>query len=336
MVWHAFLLNPKLFAKHCESLSLTRVRKVPFPWAGIVSRPQRRCLRRAAYTQQHAAINSCDQQFTFTPPPSNHIARNAFLERNLLTFLTWRTTNRELSDLLTKYGQNSPILGLQATRALPHLRGPERALVQHVVDAAAARPLARALADAVKRQVGFVDKMHAQLWIRSPALPGTVARAVAKYARFLELMRRKPGTMLIPTLDVDLAWHTHQLSHAHYRAAMEERAGRFVDHDDKLGPETLAPGMEKTAELWRVHFAEEYRVCLCWDCEALLSALEEAGDDGGVDSEALERQVMEDLAFYRCVELARRKGHPMPARGPKPTRAKTGGAGMIWEEFARD
>ncbi|KAK4122062.1 hypothetical protein N657DRAFT_682526 [Parathielavia appendiculata] len=68
------------------------------------------------------------------------------------------------------------------------------------------------LADNITRQAAFVDKMHRHLWIRAPSLEGTVRRAVEKYDSFLRLFALYPGEMLVPTLDIDLVWHTHQLS----------------------------------------------------------------------------------------------------------------------------
>lgn len=68
--------------------------------------------------------------------------------------------------------------------------------------------------------------MNGQLWIRSPALSGTLRRATDRYAKFLHLLKRKApplgedgsgktivlGAIIVPTLDIDLVWHTHQCS----------------------------------------------------------------------------------------------------------------------------
>ena len=165
----------------------------------------------------------------------------------------------------------------------------------------------------VKRQASFVDKMHAQLWIRSPAAAGTLARAVDRYDKFLTLFKLYPRKMLVPTLDVDIVWHTHQCAAAGYKHAMETRTGRFIDHDDKIGKTTLDGGMEETKQLYMIRFGMEYDVCLCWDCMATESALEKLDVDGGEDldeaqSKKLLSKVKADVEFYRCVEIARREG----------------------------
>jgi hypothetical protein len=170
---------------------------------------------------------------------------------------------------------------------------------------------------AVERQKSFVGKMTDQLWIRSPALGGTLRRAVERYGRFLRLIKLYPGTMFVPTLDIDLAWHTHQLSHGRYFAATMERAGLYLDHDDRLGKATLEDGMERTKALYRIRFGTEYLVCTCWDCEAMLDAMEgmgEGANGGAVDAEKVADEVADVVEYHRAVELTRRSQIRLHAR----------------------
>jgi hypothetical protein len=46
---------------------------------------------------------------------------------------------------------------------------------------------------------------------------------------FLDLMTLSTSVFLVPTLDIDLAWHTHQLSSIQYRNDCTKYIGRFVD-----------------------------------------------------------------------------------------------------------
>jgi Glycine-rich domain-containing protein-like len=164
------------------------------------------------------------------------------------------------------------------------------------------------LVDAVQRQASFVDKMEKQLWIRSPAVQGTLCRAIHRYSKFMKLFRLYPKTMFVPTLDIDLVWHTHQCTSYRYDAGTMKMAGRIIDHDDKLGKETLGDGLKRTKDLYRIRFAEEYEVCCCWDCEALLSAITAHELEARPDSEIIARYVHESVAYYRAVEIARRNG----------------------------
>jgi hypothetical protein len=176
------------------------------------------------------------------------------------------------------------------------------------------------LVSAVQRQSSFVAKMNNQLWIRSPAIEGTLIRAVTRYGNFLKLFGLYPRTMLVPTLDIDLLWHTHQCSPVQYMAATKALTGRFIDHDDKIGSETLETAMQKTADLYQIRFGEEYQYCCCWDCEALRSIILAQDPNSNKDAFEIAQQVHEDLAYYRAVEIARRNKNtllPIRARSNK-------------------
>jgi hypothetical protein len=62
------------------------------------------------------------------------------------------------------------------------------------------------LIGAVLRQGTFVQKMVKLDWLRSPGHMKTVQRCIVKYHRFVRLAADNAGRMVVPTLDVDLAW----------------------------------------------------------------------------------------------------------------------------------
>jgi hypothetical protein len=126
------------------------------------------------------------------------------------------------------------------------------------------------------RQSSFIVKMSIELWIWSPAMEGTLRRGIQRYKRFLRLFNLYPRKMLVPTLEIDLVWHTHQLSPLQYFRSTVALTGRFIDHNDKLDSTILNPGLKETSNLYRMEFAETYSYCNCWDCEAFRSAVEEA------------------------------------------------------------
>ncbi|CRG89168.1 Protein ycf2 [Talaromyces islandicus] len=114
------------------------------------------------------------------------------------------------------------------------------------------------LIDNEQRQASFVDKMHDHLWICRPAAEGTLRRAIDRYHRFLKFFQLYPGKMLVPTLDIDLVWHTHQCSASSYENSMRERTGRYIDHDDRIGKTRVHGGMDETQKLFRLRFGQEY------------------------------------------------------------------------------
>ncbi|GJN86593.1 hypothetical protein PLIIFM63780_010174 [Purpureocillium lilacinum] len=301
MVWHAYLLNPASFEKYCKDNSLNWLQRVPFPWSQI-----------------HAAINSKDLSYTVPAKCRTWLAETLKFEIDLFQYLCDAgNTSSAVAFLLKKEGSLKNMPNITSTSSLDGLPPREQSFVGIMQQASTKRRQVWVLVDNVVRQESFVAKMHSQLWLRSPALEGTLQRAVERYEVFLELFALHPKQMLVPTLDIDLAWHTHQLSSARYRESTEERCGRFIDHDDKLPKSSLTKGMDRTAELYRAHTGREYSVCQCWDCEAIASALESCVVEGTLDNadvDSLARQVGNDVQYYRAVEHARRRKVDPPNR----------------------
>ncbi|KAK5167340.1 uncharacterized protein LTR77_007039 [Saxophila tyrrhenica] len=128
-------------------------------------------------------------------------------------------------------------------------------------------PFALDLVGAVIRQGSFIEKMHNIDWLHSPALPNTMKRLLVKYQRFVSIMK-DPTHMAVPTLDVDLAWHTHQLSPYPYMAYTIANTGQFIDHDDKVAETALNDAFAWTSKTYQRLYGEPYSECTCWYCEA--------------------------------------------------------------------
>jgi hypothetical protein len=163
---------------------------------------------------------------------------------------------------------------------------------------------------AVERQAVFVEKMGRKLWIRSPGVKGTLQRAIKRYEQFMALFKQHPSALLVPTLDIDLVWHTQQCSPRLYERYCERHAGRFINHNDTLGKRDLDDGMKNTKVLYESEYKEGYDPCLCWDCEALKAELE--GADPEADLERICKKVSTDVAYHKAVEAARRSRKLLP------------------------
>ncbi|CAK7269799.1 hypothetical protein SEPCBS119000_003755 [Sporothrix epigloea] len=154
-----------------------------------------------------------------------------------------------------------------------------------------ASPFALDLTGAVVRQGIFIDKMHQLDWLHSPAARSTMERLVTKYQRFLGLLADHPLQMCVPTLDVDLGWHTHQLQPpAYYHTSLRRTGvmstrhaggsdvvtsvagGKFIDHDDKVDEDKLHLAFEYTSKIYQDKYGEVYSNCTCWYCEAVRAA----------------------------------------------------------------
>ncbi|KAG0312214.1 hypothetical protein BGZ97_011362 [Linnemannia gamsii] len=77
----------------------------------------------------------------------------------------------------------------------------------------------------------------------------------------------QPGRhALVPTLDIDLAWHTHMLSPAHYRHFQLVHYGRVLNHDDTVQATSTMTKQDfvRTADLWQELYQERYSSQQAW------------------------------------------------------------------------
>ncbi|MCJ1445055.1 MAG: hypothetical protein MMC23_005560 [Stictis urceolatum] len=125
------------------------------------------------------------------------------------------------------------------------------------------------LASAVIRQGSFVDKMHDIDWLHSPAVVSTMKRLIQKYERYINIIATNPNNVAVPTLDVDLAWHTHQTSSRSYFDYTRSKTGKFIDHDDKIEENKLSASFEWTSKTYEKMYGELYSECTCWYCESI-------------------------------------------------------------------
>ncbi|KAJ6783587.1 hypothetical protein PWT90_08463 [Aphanocladium album] len=134
-------------------------------------------------------------------------------------------------------------------------------------------PFALDLCGAVMRQGIFVDKMVNLDWLHSPSVRPTMRRLIKKYQRFLFIMAGYPGQTVVPTLDVDLAWHTHQLHPQSYYQYTVRKMSKFIDHDDKIDEGALGEAFTFTTKKYQEFYGEVYSECTCWYCETVRSSL---------------------------------------------------------------
>ncbi|CAE6469358.1 unnamed protein product [Rhizoctonia solani] len=147
--------------------------------------------------------------------------------------------------------------GSQVTRILGYYRCPYY-------------PFSIELCGAVMSQVRiicFIDKMLGLGWTEARAFdidPTVIYRCIARYHAWLDVMSQLSRKMLVPTLDIDLAWHTHQLKQRDYRRTWTiEILGQFIDHDDKVEENKLSEAYEQTAKYWEQRWGVPYHICGC-------------------------------------------------------------------------
>ncbi|RAL11268.1 uncharacterized protein BO97DRAFT_425587 [Aspergillus homomorphus CBS 101889] len=192
-------------------------------------------------------------------------------------------TMKTINDYLGAQIQQKEIMyksnpGSWQTTLHPEEKVAYRRMMSHYWDNSS--PLALDLVGAVIRQGTFIQKMDQIDWLHSPTLQSTMDRLIKKYHTFFSIMSQNPRRMAVPTLDVDLAWHTHQLTPARYFAfsthrTREDSAGQpiLIDHDDKVDETKLSDGFEWTSKAYKkLTDGEIYSECTCWYCEAVRAA----------------------------------------------------------------
>ncbi|KAK4224196.1 hypothetical protein QBC38DRAFT_446681 [Podospora fimiseda] len=194
----------------------------------------------------------------------------------------------------------------------------------------------------IKKQEEFSDKSHALLWIRSPALAGSLDRATASYMGFYlhgGLKSMDTGKLEIP-FGVELLWRTHRLFPSFYRLFVSETKTMAMEQK-----ETQSHGKEKLLPQQSSH--QPPKICECWTCERIRddiptfaslvpSQIPSSSSLGppppsGPDFSSLSslsgstiRQIQDDLGFHEAVEAARRRGDSiLPTRPLTPAEKAT-------------
>ena len=91
---------------------------------------------------------------------------------------------------------------------------------------------------------------------------GPLSRSAIRYGKFLALMKPqgsfKRKYSLVPTLDIDLWWHTHQLHPCLYREWCITHLSRPINHDDTIRTVDLKKSFRKTSLRWYEVYSEQY------------------------------------------------------------------------------
>ncbi|KAJ4319449.1 hypothetical protein N0V84_006352 [Fusarium piperis] len=183
----------------------------------------------------------------------------------------------------------------------------------------------------VKKQEKFIDEARALLWIRAPALTGSLMRASVQYSDY-QLRGTSPesnGTEV--PFGIDLFWRTHRLLPNHYCLFRQEitNCGQISDSE--------APKLQSAASsLAMKNLRVVSELCQCWTCERIrddvptfahapntLTASSSSATASASTHQQLSalspeqlRQIQDDLGFHLAVEKARGRGDPLPTRPP--------------------
>ncbi|XP_020673788.1 glycine-rich domain-containing protein 1-like [Dendrobium catenatum] len=118
------------------------------------------------------------------------------------------------------------------------------------------------LVSAVKRQSSFYYQVCRPIMHDKRFLDG----AAARYKGFLHLIKRNREKstryFYVPTYDIDLMWHSHQLQPISYQKDMVELLGKVLEHDDTDSDRTkgkkLDTGFSDTTKQWEDAYGLRY------------------------------------------------------------------------------
>ncbi|RCK57980.1 hypothetical protein Cantr_06688 [Candida viswanathii] len=125
------------------------------------------------------------------------------------------------------------------------------------------------LVGCVFRQERFAQTMNKLDWLHSPLIREALDESILRYQRFFKMvteeLRLKP--IYVPCLDIDLIWHTHQLSmYGYIRDCKTSECHTVIDHDDKIDELKLDDSFGDTCKRYKKMFKEDYSICYCLYC----------------------------------------------------------------------
>ncbi|CAN8288534.1 unnamed protein product [Cochlearia groenlandica] len=138
------------------------------------------------------------------------------------------------------------------------------------------------LVAAVKRQSSFYSRV-----LTTHVDSGSIMEeAISRYKSFIYLIKRNREMSMeiigVPTCDIDLIWHTHQLNPSSYYNDLEKIFGNILQHDDDVniveskGGKKIDNIFSETSVQWEKTFGQKY-----WKANAEMTKGIEAAEKYG-------------------------------------------------------
>ena len=117
------------------------------------------------------------------------------------------------------------------------------------------------LVQGMYRQLDFTNKLCSNYayWTH----PAVLDAAIARYDMFLRIVPSAKGKMLVPTLDIDLAWHAHQQADDAYQRYTKAICGSVLNHDDDITGGDTSHGYTRAFMKWSQRYGEAISVAPC-------------------------------------------------------------------------
>ncbi|KAJ7017845.1 hypothetical protein C8F04DRAFT_1199873 [Mycena alexandri] len=224
MVWHAYMLSPGWYSEdtnRIEALKGLRDAGIAFGAALAIDQPLQRRIHRGTL-------------YTETRPMDHERAQN--IKKTMMSTdslkrpTTWISDETYTDFVLEEANCKPETLKRRLSRNMHNQGG--RLLVDRIMS------------------VYVDDKMF------SVELVGVVSVPC-----FLDLTWEFPKSFFIPTLDIDLVWHTHQLMTTVYAHDTSTHMDRYIDHNDKVEESQLTNSFDDTCQKWKSKYGLNYMDC---------------------------------------------------------------------------
>ncbi|KAI4209007.1 MAG: hypothetical protein LQ351_008005 [Letrouitia transgressa] len=222
IVWHAFMLNPGIYSRFGKTLHRMAWIDKGIDWSNLQK------------------LLSTDNSLFILGKDSRMWLQDAGLHPDLLSFLESNESQPIVEQLRGKTtcatSQPASVAVKKLATAVDFLHRNDNIFN---IDS-----FNFDLISAVNRQLKFATKMTCLAWRHSPFFHSTLISAINRYQHFFQMM--KEHSQLAPTLDIDLVWHTHQLTPSAYWQYSRDVAGRFVNHNDMISEDRAGLSFRNT------------------------------------------------------------------------------------------
>jgi len=136
--------------------------------------------------------------------------------------------------------------------------------------------------DHVLAQSNFVRKINQLDWLHSPFIKEILRDSCRRYSNWLKLgnssqtpadstLVSRGRKILVPTLDIDLIWRSHNLAIYFYLDGAFEGSGTLINVIEKPEQAELDITFTETGLRYKQKYSEEYSICFCNLCVSVRS-----------------------------------------------------------------
>ena len=86
----------------------------------------------------------------------------------------------------------------------------------------------------------------------------TIKESISRYEKFIKLISENKEQSFVPTIDIDIVWHSHQLDTERYKNYCININGYLINHDDTIESDTLDESYRITYDMWKIKYGEKY------------------------------------------------------------------------------